>query len=74
MASLFGITRPVLLLLQGWFVRPMFASTSFAGGKTMTYPGFEPRTSGFQVVNDNDKIINLRIFVGINYSNVQLIP
>jgi hypothetical protein len=50
MASPFGITRQILLLLQGWFVRLM-SPTTFVWGKTITYPGFKPGTFGLQVGN-----------------------
>jgi hypothetical protein len=66
MASPFGITRQILLLLQGWFLRPM-SSTSFEWGKTMTCPGFEPGTFEFQVGNvtncSTEVILGLKNFV-----------
>jgi hypothetical protein len=48
-SSPFGITRQILLLLQGWFVRPM--SNVLNLWKTMSNPGFEPGTLVFQVGN-----------------------
>jgi hypothetical protein len=46
MASSFWITRQILLLLQGWFVRPM-SSTSFAWGKNHDLSGIRIRDIGF---------------------------